>query len=418
MKVLRRTVFDSTETLGVFKRLAIILLVVIGFAPVALAQGTPSPMSISFDFRNGSLGWEAGFADYPPATDKNDLYELRAEIRSLPPELGVNGTGFYIQGNNRSDDLFMFLKRRLDSADGIVAGQTYQITFTLVFASAEQSGCFGVGGSPGDAVGLKAGATPAEPIAVLDNSTPSAWLRMNVGKGGGQRDYGDLAASGVSSIANGIPCGSEPPKYISIQRNHQHTSLVNANSRGEIWLLVGTDSGYEGGTRLYYQRIDITLTPVSPPPPPVLLTDQNTGRAAAMDSVTLLREPFSVMSSQNFFSSDQRTRITLFGYNLELKNGEDLSAITAQAEDSQHRLYTLPVEAAREVPSFSWITGVTVKLPDELQGIGDVSVKLGLRGTLSRSFRISLQKKSYNGWAISGAAASIQEGRKPRRTSP
>jgi len=130
---------------------------------------------------------------------------------------------------------------------------------------------------------------------------------------------------------------------------------------------------------------------VSPPAPPVLLTDQNTGRAAAMDSVTLLREPFSVMSSQNFFSLDQRTRVTLFGYNLELKNGEDLSSITAQAEDSQHRLHTLPVEAAREVPNFNWITGVTVKLPDELQGIGDVSVKLGLRGVASNQALVSIK---------------------------
>jgi len=389
MKVLRRTVFDLLKTLTVFRRLIIVLLTPVTFATIALAQGTPSPVSVSFDFRNGSLGWEAGFADYPPATDKNDLYELRAELRKLPPELGVNGTGFYMQGVNRSDDLFMFLKRRLDSADGIVAGQTYQITFTLVFASAAQSGCVGVGGSPGDGVGLKAGASPAEPIALLDASPLAGWLRMNVGKG--NQGQGGLAASPTGSIANGVPCGSAPPSYISIQRTHQHTSLVNANSRGEIWLLVGTDSGYEGGTGLYYQRIDVTLTPVSPPPPPGLLTDPYTGRAAAVDSVTLLREPFSVMSSQNLFSSDQRTRVTLFGYNLELKNGEDLSAITAQAEDSQHRVYTLGVEAAREVPNFSWITGVTVKLPDELQGIGDVSVKLGLRGVASNQALVTIK---------------------------
>jgi len=389
MKVLRRTVFDLLKTLTVFRRLIIVLLTPVTFATIALAQGTPSPVSVSFDFRNGSLGWEAGFADYPPATDKNDLYELRAELRKLPPELGVNGTGFYMQGVNRSDDLFMFLKRRLDSADGIVAGQTYQITFTLVFASAAQSGCVGVGGSPGDGVGLKAGASPAEPIALLDASPLAGWLRMNVGKG--NQGQGGLAASPTGSIANGVPCGSAPPSYISIQRTHQHTSLVNANSRGEIWLLVGTDSGYEGGTGLYYQRIDVTLTPLSPPSPPVLLTERNTGRAAAMDSVTLLREPFSIMSSQNFFSLDQRTRVTLFGYNLELKNGEDLSVITAQAEDSQHRVYTLPVEAVREVPNFSWITGVTVKLPDELQGIGDVSVKIGLRGVASNQALVSIK---------------------------
>lgn len=388
MKIVRTRInFDLWGTLSGLTGL--VALVLMTYTPAALAQGTPAPVSISFDFRDGSLGWEAGFADYPPATDKNDLYGLGTEIRSLPPELGVSGTGFYIQGNNRSDDLFMFMKRRLDSSDGIVAGQTYQVNFTLVFASAAQSGCFGVGGAPGESVGLKAGATPAEPIALLDNSPLYAWLRMNVGKGG--QGYGDLAASTTGSIANGIPCGSEPPKYISIQRNHQHTSLVNANSRGELWLLVGTDSGYEGATGLYYQRIDVTLTPVSPPPPPVLLTDQNTGRAVAVDSVSLLKEPFFVTSEQNFFSLDRRTRLTLFGYNLELKNGEDVSAITAQAEDSQHRIYAMPVEAAIEIPRFTWIKEVTIRLPEELQGLGDVSVKIALRGVTSKSVLIFIK---------------------------
>ena len=110
-----------------------------------------------------------------------------------------------------------------------------------------------------------------------------------------------------------------------------------------------------------------------------------------MESITLIREPFSVTSSQNFFSSDQRTRVTLFGYNLELKNGEDLSAITVQVEDSQHKVHVLPVETADEVPNFNWIKGVTVKLPDELQGAGNVLVKIGLRGTLSNQVALSIK---------------------------
>ena len=388
-----RAGFDLRQTLIVFKRLTNALLALVIFTPVAFAQGTPSPVSVSFDFRNGSLGWEAGFADYSPATDKNGFYELKAEIRNLPPELGVSGTGFYIQGNNHSDDLFMFLKRRLNSADGIVAGQAYQITFMLVFASNAESGCVGAGGSPGDGVTLKAGASPAEPKALFASVTSdprdSAYLRMNVDKS--DQSQGGIAASVSGNIANGRPCDYGPYPYVSIQRTHQHTSLVNANSKGELWLLVGTDSGFEALTGLYYQRIDVTLTPVSPPPPPVLLTNQNTGRAAAVDSITLMREPFAVMSSQNFFSSDQHTRVTLFGYNLELKNGEDLSAITAQAEDLQHRIYTLPVEAAREVPDFNWITGVTVRLPDELQGTGDVAVSISLRGIASNKVPVSIR---------------------------
>jgi len=379
-------VFDLRQALVVFRCLAITSFVFISFTLTVLAQGTPVPVSISYDFRDGAQAWQAGFADYPPATDKNGFYDLRAEVRTLPPELGIKGTGFYIQGSNHSDDLFMFLKRRLNSADGIVAGQTYQINFTLVFASDTQSGCVGAGGPPD--IALKAGASPAEPIALFDASPWISWLRMNVGKGGA--NTGNIAASGMGTIGNGIPCGSAPRSYVSVQRTHQHTSLVNANSRGELWLLIGTDSGFEGLTTLYFQRIDVTLTPVSPPPP-VLLTDNNTGRAAALDAVTLMREPFSITSAQNFFSSDQRTRVTLFGYNWELKNGEDLSAITAQAEDSQHRVYMLPVEAAEEVPNFAWIKGVTVKLPDELRGAGNVFVKVSLRGIASNQVALSIK---------------------------
>jgi hypothetical protein len=79
------------------------------------------------------------------------------------------------------------------------------------------------------------------------------------------------------------------------------------------------------------------------------------------------------------------------GYNLELKNGEGLSAITVQAEDSQHMIHALPVEAAREVSDFSWITGVTVKLPDGLQGVGDVSVSISLRGITSNKVLVSIR---------------------------
>jgi len=357
---------------------------------VAHAQTTPGTVSKSFDFRNGALGWQGGFADYPPATDKNGSYQLASEIRSLPPELNISGTGFFIQGNNHSDDLFMFLKRRLDANDGIVAGQTYQITFTVIFASNAQSGCIGIGGSPGDSVSLGAGGSPAEPQALLSSSTgPSdfAWLRMNVAKNG------SIAASGIGSIANGQPCNPSSSPYVSVQRTHQHTSAVNANARGELWLIVGTDSGFEGRTALYYQQINVTLEPVAQQPPALLsYTDFrliDTGRATALDSVNLLPEPLSVISDHNF-SSDLRTRINLFGYNLELRAGEDKTAITVEAEDAQHQVYQLPVEAVTEVPNFNWISQVTVKLTDELQGRGNLAFRVKLRGLASNQLPISV----------------------------
>ena len=375
-----------------FAFIAVAALFFITCAPAVNAQSGASPISKSFDFRNGALGWQAGFADYPPATNQNGVYELSAEIRSLPPELGVNGTGFRFHSANHSDDLFMFLKRRLDPNDGIVAGQTYQVTFTLVFASNAQTGCGGVGGSPGESVYMKAGASPAEPKALLDTSPLWAWLRMNVDKS--NQHSGGIAASVTGDIANGQPCNPRNPPYVSIQRTHQHTALVNANSQGELWLLVGTDSGYEGVTTMYYQRIEVSLTSVEQQPP-VLLTYKNrngdiTGRAAAFDSVNLTNEPFTVLSPQNFFSSDQHTRLTLFAYNLELREGESPTAISVEAEDAQHQVYQLPVEAVTEVPNFDWISQVTVKLTDELQGRGNLAFRVKLRGLPSNQLPISV----------------------------
>lgn len=123
---------------------------------------------------------------------------------------------------------------------------------------------------------------------------------------------------------------------------------------------------------------------------PQLLTDANNGRAAILESVTFIKEPFPVVSEHSL-ASDRRTRLILLGLNLELKFGETVSAITAQAEDSQQTNYVLPVEAVRNVPSFPWLTQVIVKLPDELQGVGDVWVSVSLRGTRSNKVPIRIR---------------------------
>ncbi|HEV7396043.1 MAG TPA: delta-60 repeat domain-containing protein [Pyrinomonadaceae bacterium] len=114
---------------------------------------------------------------------------------------------------------------------------------------------------------------------------------------------------------------------------------------------------------------------------PVLLTD-DLGRAIALDSVTMLRDPLPVGTSLNF-SSDQRTRVMLFALNLDLLPGEPMSVVTAQAEDSQHTIYELPVEFVGKVAGFDWITQVDVKLTDELAVSEDVQLSVSLRGVVS-----------------------------------
>lgn len=134
-----------------------------------------------------------------------------------------------------------------------------------------------------------------------------------------------------------------------------------------------------------------TCDPAENPTPTLrLLTRENSARAVALDSVTFTGGPFSVHTAHNF-SPDQRTRVTLFAADLELRPGEDASAVSAQAEDAQHRVRPLTVESVRKVPGQDWLTQVTVKLPDELEGAGDVQVSIGLRGAVSNKALITIK---------------------------
>ena len=180
------------------KNLLIAVVLVVGLIVYGVVTAISSSIRLDFDFRQGVQGWEAGVAEYSPEMEG---MMLEAGIRPLPSEIGINGTGYYVQGMNHSDDLFMFLKRRLGTHDGVVPGQEYRVMFTTVFASNAPSGALGIGGSPGESVYLKAGASMVEPEVYLDSET--GYYLMNVDKGSGNSGNG-TAASVIGDIANGL----------------------------------------------------------------------------------------------------------------------------------------------------------------------------------------------------------------------
>ena len=230
--------------------------VVVSMLTVTRGDAVDGTVTESFDFTQGDQGWNADFADLP--TDAGETYELDSGIRDLPEDLDDDGTGYLLQSHNRSDDVFMYLTRKLTTEDGIVAGREYQVSFTIKFASNAPSNAVGIGGAPGEAVVLKAGASGEEPAT----EEIDGYDRLNVDKG--NNSEGGSAASVAGNIANGLELedGQTSVPYVSITREHTHTATVTADAEGNLWLIVGTDSGFEGLTAIYFQSIDVTLTPV------------------------------------------------------------------------------------------------------------------------------------------------------------
>jgi hypothetical protein len=124
-------------------------------------------------------------------------------------------------------------------------------------------------------------------------------------------------------------------------------------------------------------------------PAPELLTEANSTRAVALESVTWMREPFQP-TQRIPFGTDARTRVMLFAKNLELLPGEGASLVTAEAEDAQHTRYPLTVEYVGRVPNYDWLSAVIVRLHDNLDDVGDVLVQISYKGMQSRRVRVGI----------------------------
>jgi cyclophilin family peptidyl-prolyl cis-trans isomerase len=206
-----------------------------------------------FDFSAGDQGFASGFADLPAGYDPA-LYNLVAAHRNLPAELGA-GKGLFISGVNRSDDLWMFWKKKLT---GLQPHTDYQVVLDVEMASNVAAGLVGVGGAPGESVYVKAGASQAEPLVMPDSQ---GWLRLTVDKG--NQSTSGSAAAVLGNIAKE---NDATDRYVRIHRNNRSVQQsATTSAEGSLWIFFGTDSGFEGATSLYYTHAAAVLTPKAKP---------------------------------------------------------------------------------------------------------------------------------------------------------
>ena len=114
---------------------------------------------------------------------------------------------------------------------------------------------------------------------------------------------------------------------------------------------------------------------------PTLLTEEGTSRVVALDSVTLMRGAFPILSFFNF-SADHHTRLILFTSNLGSVSVSDLS-VQAQG-------ITLPVETVGSVRGLEGQSSyIVVRLVDGLP-TGDLSLIMSVRGVPSNTAILSI----------------------------
>lgn len=124
---------------------------------------------------------------------------------------------------------------------------------------------------------------------------------------------------------------------------------------------------------------------------PLLLTEENTNRAVALDLVIQTRDPFTLTNQFNLVP-DLRRRVSLFVWRLGLLPGDTASNVTVLAEDDEGRIYNLAVEYIGALPGVADTTQVVVRLPDSVVGAPrDLFVKVSLHGPASNKAVVGIQ---------------------------
>ena len=100
------------------------LLLLAGCGGSSDGDSSTGSTNLVYRFLADTEGWTGDFADYP--IGKEDLYELSFTYAKLPPPLDPDKGALMLSGNNHSDDLFMFLKRKIT---GFKPGRIYNVTF-------------------------------------------------------------------------------------------------------------------------------------------------------------------------------------------------------------------------------------------------------------------------------------------------
>lgn len=219
--------------------------------PLAItAASTPSGAPTSVGWTGDDEGWVASFADYPPGVETD--WHFDSGRRPAPSPVVSTHRSLFIGGDNHSDDLFMFWKRRID---GLAPGR-YAASLEATFATNAPKLCSGVGGAPGESVFMKLGLSASEPLTKIGEDGS---VRMTIDKGNQAKGGQDAATVGDVATSN-TDCKHRRWEMKTVRT--ASPIAATADRAGSLWVLAGTDSGYEARSEIYYTSIRVSLNPI------------------------------------------------------------------------------------------------------------------------------------------------------------
>lgn len=237
--------------MGVIYYLLVLLLP--GLASCTDTSNTDGPRVIKVDqtffFVDEAHLWETAFVDYPVDGDMQ-VYRLDWRVSELP--LRENQNGLRVQFNNASDDVFAYAFKQFE---GLKPHADYDVIVEVTVYTPFSKDIGGIGGSPGVSNRVKVGAVAEKPDRIYVSVGDSKHWRISIDKGNQAQDGKDMIS--VGSLYNGVD--SDQLIWTSITLKNLSPHRVRSSSDGDIWTITGIDSGFEGFTEVYFEKIRVTI---------------------------------------------------------------------------------------------------------------------------------------------------------------
>jgi hypothetical protein len=217
-------------------------------APTPGPKPTLRSVVEEFSFANDSNGFQAGFADYTPGQESAVTFSAMPE--RLPSPLG-NLAGYAVSGANPSADVFLYIWKLVT---GLTPNTDYTVTVSLHFATNAPPGC---PSGPGENVTLKAGAASVQPA----NVTQANRVTVNFDKGNQATGGANAAALGNFAQTTAAGTCAQPLYAEKTLTTGTNSPLVTSDANGQLWLVIGLDSGFAGTTKVYFLDGAATFSP-------------------------------------------------------------------------------------------------------------------------------------------------------------
>lgn len=207
---------------------------------------SPKTNSLSYDFEQDDAGFYPIFADYHDDGNNFESYQMTSKYGDIPVS-GHQSKGLYIASMNRSDDLFMGYVKKIE---GLESNKEYTFDVQFKLATNQEAGMIGAGGSPAESVFVKCGIVSIEPKVTLN--TENNIYRMNLDIGSQMADGKDMQM--IGNIAK--PAESEVQGFDF--KPFEAIITAKTDDKGAAYLVIGTDSGFEGFTEYYIDDVEIS----------------------------------------------------------------------------------------------------------------------------------------------------------------